>query len=112
MTELSSDMQRGEPDSTGEPPERVGPDDPVLKRKERIYDSLIALVTERNELSPTDIKPETEIVGDLGLDSLQIYELVVDLEGAFDIRISDDELERVDTVQDVVDLIYGMTADY
>lgn len=110
MTELSSDMQRGDPDSTGEPRERVGPDDPVLRRKERIYDSLISMVIERNEISPTDIKPETEIVHDLGLDSLQVYELVIDLENAFDIRISDDELERVNTVQDVVDLIYGLTS--
>lgn len=110
MTELSSDMQRGDPDSTGEPRECVGPDDPVLRRKERIYDNLISMVIELNEISPTDIKPETEIVHDLGLDSLQVYELVIDLENAFDIRISDDELERVNTVQDVVDLIYGLTS--
>ncbi|MBN1891415.1 MAG: acyl carrier protein [Clostridiales bacterium] len=68
------------------------------------------MVIELNEISPTDIKPETEIVHDLGLDSLQVYELVIDLENAFDIRISDDELERVNTVQDVVDLIYGLTS--
>ncbi len=111
MTELSSDMQRGDPDSPGEPRERVGPDDPVLRKKERIYDNLITKVTEQNELSPTDIKPETEIFHDLGLDSLRIYELVIDLESMFDIRISDDELERVGTVQDVVDMIYELTAE-
>jgi acyl carrier protein len=59
------------------------------------------------DISPTDIKPETEIIHDLGLDSLQIYELVVDLESAYDIRLSDDELEKVYTVQDVVDLVYS-----
>jgi acyl carrier protein len=82
-----------------------------MRRKERIYDTLIDLVTEMDDLSPTDIKPETEIVHDLGLDSLQVYELVIDLESRFEIRISDDELERVNTVQDVVDLIYGMTSE-
>ncbi|MDD3958654.1 MAG: acyl carrier protein [Clostridiaceae bacterium] len=111
MTDLSSDLQRGEPDSTGDPRERIGLDDPVMRRKERIYDTLIDLVTEMDDLSPTDIKPETEIVHDLGLDSLQVYELVIDLESRFEIRISDDELERVNTVQDVVDLIYGMTSE-
>ena len=111
MTELSSELQRGEPDSTGNPRERIGLDDPVLKRKERIYDTLMDMVTEMSDLSPTDIKPETEIVHDLGLDSLQIYELVIDLESAFDIRISDEELERVSTIQDVVDLIYGLTSE-
>lgn len=111
MTDLSSDLQRGEPDSTGDPRERIGLDDPVMRRKERIYDTLIDLVTEMDDLSPTDIKPVTEIVHDLGLDSLQVYELVIDLESRFEIRISDDELERVNTVQDVVDLIYGMTSE-
>lgn len=111
MTDLSSDLQRGEPDSTGDPRERIGLDDPVMRRKERIYDTVIDLVTEMDDLSPTDIKPETEIVHDLGLDSLQVYELVIDLESRFEIRISDDELERVNTVQDVVDLIYGMTSE-
>ena len=111
MTDLSSDLQRGEPDSTGDPRELIGLDDPVMRRKERIYDTLIDLVTEMDDLSPTDIKPETEIVHDLGLDSLQVYELVIDLESRFEIRISDDELERVNTVQDVVDLIYGMTSE-
>ncbi|MBN1775803.1 MAG: acyl carrier protein [Clostridiales bacterium] len=68
-------------------------------------------VTEMSDLSPTDIKPETEIIHDLGLDSLQIYELVIDLESSFDIRISDEELERVNTIQDVVDMIYELTSE-
>jgi len=42
----------------------------------------------------------------LGFDSLQIYELVVDLESTYDIRLSDDDLDKVVTVQDVVDLVY------
>lgn len=107
MSDHIPEKQLCDADKNEKPRERCFSDDPVLKKKERIYDCLISMVTEMIDLSPTDIKPETEIVHDLGLDSLQIYELVVDLESAYDIRLSDDELERVNTVQDVVDLVYS-----
>ena len=52
-----------------------------------------------------DFKPESNVTYDLGLDSLQMYDLVIDLEEKYDIRLSDEDLERVQTVQDFVDLI-------
>lgn len=107
MSDNASEKQQSEPDSKGDPREQFAGDDSALRKKERIYDGLITMVTGMVDISPTDIKPETEIMHDLGLDSLQIYELVVDLESAYDIRLSDDELEKVYTVQDVVDLVYS-----
>jgi acyl carrier protein len=107
MSDNVSEKQQSEPDSKGDPREPIAGEDFALRKKERIYDGLITMVTGMVDISPTDIKPETEIIHDLGLDSLQIYELVVDLESAYDIRLSDDELERVNTVQDVVDLVYS-----
>lgn len=107
MSDNSSEKQQSDPDSKGDPREPIAGDESTLKQKERIYDGLITMVTGMVDISPTDIKPETEIIHDLGLDSLQIYELVVDLESAYDIRLSDDELEKVYTVQDVVNLVYS-----
>ncbi len=107
MSDNSSEKQQSDPDSKGDPREPIAGEDLALKQKERIYDGLITMVTGMVDISPTDIKPETEIIHDLGLDSLQIYELVVDLESAYDIRLSDDELEKVFTVQDVVNLVYS-----
>jgi acyl carrier protein len=44
-------------------------------------------------------------VDDLGADSLDVVELVMALEEEFDIEISDDELEKIRTVQDTIDYI-------
>ncbi|NLT11831.1 MAG: acyl carrier protein [Clostridiaceae bacterium] len=106
MKPVESDHAVSEPDPDADR-ERVSDLEDVAERqKERIYDSLMQMVTELTGLSPTDIKPGTEIIADLGFDSLQIYELVVDLESTYDIRLSDDDLDKVVTVQDVVDLVY------
>lgn len=42
---------------------------------------------------------------DLGIDSLYKVELVMFLEEAFDVELHDDDLERVETVQELIDLI-------
>ena len=50
------------------------------------------------------ITPEMSIYEDLGLDSLDTIELVAKLEEKFDIRIKDDDLVDVKTIQDIVDI--------
>ncbi|HOO61356.1 MAG TPA: phosphopantetheine-binding protein, partial [Bacillota bacterium] len=90
------------------PRERMEPDE-ITKMKDRIYDDIIGMVTDMLAISPTDIHPETTMIDDLGLDSLQMYEMVIDLEGAYDIRIPDESLEKVTMVKDVVDLVYQLT---
>jgi acyl carrier protein len=47
------------------------------------------------------ITPEAHVVDDLGADSLDIVELVMALEEAFDLEIPDDDAERIRTVQDI-----------
>jgi acyl carrier protein len=47
------------------------------------------------------ITPEANIVDDLGADSLDVVELVMALEEAFDLEIPDEEAEKIRTVKDV-----------
>jgi len=47
------------------------------------------------------ITPEANIVDDLGADSLDVVELVMALEEAFDTEIPDDDAEKIRTVQDI-----------
>ncbi len=53
------------------------------------------------------ISEQTELVGDLGIDSLGVMELVADIEDKFDMTIGDDELREVATLGDVVGAIEG-----
>ena len=52
-----------------------------------------------------EVKPEASLMDDLGLESLQIYTMLSDLEILFSIRIPEKVLMRVDTVQDMVNEI-------
>jgi acyl carrier protein len=52
-----------------------------------------------------DIVAETSFVNDLGADSLDVVELVMELEEEFDINIPDDAAEKIQTVGQAVDYI-------
>ncbi len=51
------------------------------------------------------ISPETAFVDDLGADSLDVVELIMAIEEAFDIEIPDTEAENIVTVQDAVEYL-------
>ncbi len=51
------------------------------------------------------ITPEATIAEDLSIDSLDAVELVMALEEAFDIKIPDEELGNMKTVQNIVDCV-------
>ena len=109
MSEHVPEKQQVDSDKKGDPRERNPEESAGEKKKDRIYDDIIAMVVRMTTLSPTDVTPETDILYDMGLDSLQVYELVVDLEDGYDIRLPDEDLEKIHTVQDVVELVYQLS---
>lgn len=56
---------------------------------------------------PLSIKPEHSLRDDLGLDSLMTFELLYDLEKAFDMEIPNDDLPGLQTLDDVVKYVEG-----
>ena len=63
------------------------------------------IVAEQLGVNEADIKNESAFVDDLGADSLDTVELVMALEDEFECEISDEEAEKIRTVQDVVNYI-------
>ncbi len=51
------------------------------------------------------IRPEQEVVKDLGADSLDVVELMMALEDEYGITLPEGEVESVKTVQDIVDMM-------
>jgi acyl carrier protein len=51
------------------------------------------------------VTPEANIVDDLGADSLDVVELVMALEEAFDMEIPDEDAENIRTVKDILDYL-------
>ncbi|WP_425397022.1 acyl carrier protein [Aeoliella sp.] len=68
---------------------------------ERVAD----IVAEQLGVDKDKITPETSFVNDLGADSLDTVELVMELEEEFDINIPDDAAEKIQTVGQAVEYI-------
>jgi len=65
---------------------------------ESIRDRVIKLIAERMDVEPEQISDDTHFVNDLQSDSLDMAELVIDLEEEFDLSISDEEAQQIETV--------------
>ena len=51
------------------------------------------------------IKPESKLIDDLGADSLTAVEIVMELEKELGVDIDDSEVEKIVTVQDVINIV-------
>ena len=70
-----------------------------------MFNQIKKVLVEAINVDEEEIKPEAKLNEDLGIDSLAAVELALELENEFDIRIEDEELAKLVTVQDVMDII-------
>ena len=67
------------------------------------------IVAEQLGVNESEVKNESSFVNDLGADSLDTVELVMALEEEFEIEISDEDAEKIQSVQDAIDYITDHT---
>jgi acyl carrier protein len=60
------------------------------------------IICEQLDVKPEDVSEAKSFTEDLGADSLAIVELVLALEEQFDVKIPDDEVDKIKTVGDAV----------
>lgn len=63
------------------------------------------IIAKENALDPNRINLSDRLIDDLNLDSLDLIELIVDIETEYDLQIDDYILDDVYTVQDALDLV-------
>lgn len=72
---------------------------------EEVFEKVKGIIVEQLGVAETAVTMEASFIDDLGADSLDIVELIMALEEAFDMEIPDADAEKVVTVSDVVDYI-------
>lgn len=76
----------------------------MTENKDEIFEVLKERLVERG-IDGDKVKPEANLVRDLGLDSLDTVEVTMGLEERFNVEIPEEDLENVNTVGDAVGLV-------
>ena len=71
------------------------------------FEKIQAIIADVLSVDKKEITPETTFVGDLGADSLDVFQIIMGIEEEFDISIDTEDAEKIVTVQDAVNAIRG-----
>ena len=75
-----------------------------------MFEKICKLLAEQLNVPVETIRADSEVVKDLGADSLDVVELMMALEDEYGVTFPEGEIENVRTVQDIVDLMNKLTA--
>ncbi len=75
-----------------------------------VFEKIKTMLATQLDVDAEELSLETKIAEDLGADSLDVVEMLMAIEGEFDVEIPDDEIEKLKTIGDVVDYIQNNMA--
>lgn len=70
-----------------------------------MYEKVCKMLADQLGIEAEKITPESEVVKDLGADSLDVVELMMALEDEYGVTLPEGEVENVKTVQDIVEMV-------
>ncbi len=70
-----------------------------------LEEKVIKLVMDQLDVTREECVMEASFIDDLGADSLDLVELIMEMEEIFGLEIEDEELEKIRTIKDVVDFL-------
>jgi len=76
-----------------------------MSRESLVAQRVTAVLIQRLGISPELITPAAQLADDLGVDSVDAVEFALALEREFKVRLPDEVIADVETVQDVIDLV-------
>lgn len=74
---------------------------------EEILQTLREILTDKLGIAPSQVLPEAHLSKDLGIDSLDYIEIIMDLEQVYNISIPETDSEHFRTVEDVLLYVYN-----
>ncbi len=78
--------------------------------REKAVDEVRAILVEQLGVDPAEVTVESSFQEDLNADSLDLVELIMEMEDRFKIKIPDEEAEKIATVGQAVDYVLANTA--
>jgi len=73
--------------------------------REKVLDEIRAIIVEQLGVEPGEVREEATFQEDLNADSLDLVELIMEMEDRFKLKISDEDAEGIATVGDAVDYV-------
>ena len=70
-----------------------------------VFEKIKAIIVDKLGVDEDEVELKARFIDDLGADSLDLFEFVMDLEDEFDLEISNEEVEQIKTVEDAVNYI-------
>lgn len=72
---------------------------------EEIKEKVVSIIVDKLGVDRADVTPEKSFTNDLGADSLDTVELIMEFEKEFNVSIPDDQTEKISTVGDAIKYI-------
>ena len=73
--------------------------------RQEIIEKMTEIIVDKLGVTAEEVKPEANFEGDLGADSLDMVELIMEVEKEFSISVPDFEAEGIKTVKQAIDLV-------
>jgi acyl carrier protein len=77
----------------------------AVAAKKEVVEKVKQIISEQLGVDEAEVTPSASFTDDLGADSLDQVELVMALEEAFSVSVSDEDTEKLLTVQDAIDYV-------
>ena len=73
-----------------------------------VYDKLCEFLSNQLGIDPAEIRPESKVIDDLGADSLDLVEMLTEMESEYDIIITDEHARELTTVGEIAEFLEGL----
>ena len=74
-----------------------------------MYEKFVRLLVDELQIDEADITMEAELSSDLGINSIELADLVMQCEDKFGVEIQDDDIRQFTTVGDVVEYLESIS---
>ena len=74
-----------------------------------MFDKIAEIIASQLRADQADITEDTNVMEDLGADSLDLTELIMAMEEAFDVEIADDDAQKILKVKDAISYVQNHT---